>query len=205
MAIALRLGLPVCSPHACRCGTLVDAWGSHALVCKIAPGRTTRHHALNDIISRAFTAADLPIEKEPSGLISGSSKRPDGASQTPVLKGKYVAWDVTIATTLADSYLAASSIHCGSAANMIAARKVDKYRDLPSQYSFQPIAFENLGPASSSTATFLSFLGGRISMRSGEAKEEAFLWQRISLCLQRFNAILIHQSFKPPPLESDEQ
>ena len=204
VAIAFRLGLQVCNPHVFRCGSSVDAWGSHALVCKVAPGRTTRHHALNDIISRAVASADYPIDKEPSGLISGSGKRPDGATQIPMRNGKYLAWDVTVATTLAESYLAASSTLSGSAANMIAARKVDKYRDLPSRFTFQPIAFENLGPASSSTAEFLGFLGRRISLVSGEDKEEAYLWQRISLCLQRFNAILVHQSFKPPPTESDE-
>jgi len=32
IGVALRLGLPLCSPHDCRCGAPVDSWGSHAMV-----------------------------------------------------------------------------------------------------------------------------------------------------------------------------
>ena len=84
------------------------------------------------------------MTKEPSGLvISGSGKRPDGVTLIPWKNGKYVAWDVTIATTLAESYLSASSSLSGSAAEMIAARKVVKYRGLPTHYNFIPLAFES--------------------------------------------------------------
>jgi len=65
MAVAQRLGLDLCVPHVCRCGSQVDAWGIHALVCKHAPNRISRHHALNDIISRAFASAGVPAMKEP--------------------------------------------------------------------------------------------------------------------------------------------
>ena len=36
---------------------MVDNWDLHAFACKMAPSRITRHHALNDIISRAFASA----------------------------------------------------------------------------------------------------------------------------------------------------
>ena len=32
MAVALRLGLNLCVPHVCRCGSQVDAWGLHAMI-----------------------------------------------------------------------------------------------------------------------------------------------------------------------------
>ena len=54
-----------------------------------------------------------------------------------------MAWDVTIVTTLADSYLPASSALAAEAA---ATRKEAKYADLPASFSFQPIAVETLGP-----------------------------------------------------------
>ena len=60
--------------------------------------------------------------------------------------GTLIAWDVTLATTLAESYLAASSSRSGSAAELISARKEAKYHGLPSAYKFVPLAFENLGP-----------------------------------------------------------
>ena len=42
-------------------GHKVDTWGLHAFVCKVAPSRVTRHHVLNDIISRAFASAKIPV------------------------------------------------------------------------------------------------------------------------------------------------
>ena len=102
VGVALRLGLPLCCPHECSCGALVDAWGSHAFVCKKAPGRILRHQALNDIVARAFTSAEKPVRKEPAGLVSGSGKRPDGATSLPWRDRKLIAWDVTVATTLAE-------------------------------------------------------------------------------------------------------
>jgi len=39
----------------------------------------------------------------------------------------YVTWDVTVATTLADSYIQASASSVGAAAEMAASRKLAKY------------------------------------------------------------------------------
>jgi len=57
---------------------------------------------------------------------------------------------------------------------------------------FQPIAMETLGVFSFSARQFLSSLGHIISTSSGEARETYFLFQRISVLLQRFNAVLLH-------------
>ena len=63
VAVGLRLGM-VFVPHLCRCGSPVDARGLHSLVCKQAPGRSSIHHILNDLVSRAFVAAGVPVAKE---------------------------------------------------------------------------------------------------------------------------------------------
>ena len=65
VAIGLRLGLELCIPHQCYCGTQVDAFGRHAFVCKKAPGRSVRHHALNELVARAFSAAAISNSNEP--------------------------------------------------------------------------------------------------------------------------------------------
>jgi len=72
----------------------------HAFVCKMAPSRITRLHALNDIISRAFASAKIPVTKEPSGLFRSDGKRPDGLTLIPWQRGLFLTWDVTVATTL---------------------------------------------------------------------------------------------------------
>jgi len=68
-----------------------------------------RHHALNECISRAFSAAGIPVRKEPAGLVQRDMKRPDGCILIPWHGGKPVAWDVTLCTTVADSYVTAAS------------------------------------------------------------------------------------------------
>ena len=71
--------------------------GLHAFVYKMAPSRITRHHALNDIISRAFASAKIPVTKEPSGLFRSDGKRPDGLMLIPWQRGLSPTWDVTVA------------------------------------------------------------------------------------------------------------
>ena len=57
-----------------------------------------------------------------------------------------MAWDVTVASTLADSYVGASSTSSAAAAEQAANRKSTKYADLPACFQFQSIAVETLGP-----------------------------------------------------------
>jgi len=57
-------------------------------------GKIMRHQALNDLIARSFSAADIPVTKEPSGLLRSNGKRPDGLSLVPWQSGKALCWDV---------------------------------------------------------------------------------------------------------------
>ena len=83
----------------------------------------------------------------------------------------------------------------GAAAELAATNKIAKYADLPASYIFQPIALETLGPINRSAVEFLTELGRRISIASGEEREGMFLFQRLSITLQRYNAVLLHNSF----------
>jgi len=117
-----------------------------------------------------------------------------------------MAWDVTVATTLADSYLRASSATAAAAAEMAASRKEVKYSDLPASISFQPIAVETLGPINESAVDFLRELGCMISNKFQEERQTAYLFQRLSVTVQRYNAVILHDSFPPgsdlwPPME----
>jgi len=60
----------------------------------------------------------------------------------------------------------------------------------------QPIAVESLGPLNETACQFLKNLGRRISVQSGDERESAFLFQRLSVAIQRFNAIMLHNSFE---------
>jgi len=54
---------------------------------------------------------------------------------------------------------------------------------------------KNLGSFDLSTSSFLSDLDSKIRISSGEDKETSFLFQRISVLIQRFNSVLLHDSF----------
>jgi len=60
---------------------------------------------------------------------------------------------------------------------------------------FQPVAVENLGTTNASAYGFLAGLGQKISAISGDDSETCYLFQRISVLIQRFNATLLHESF----------
>ena len=195
VAVGVRLGLSLCIPHECRCGAKVDAQGLHAMVCKMAPGKHTRHRVLNDIIWRAFGTAGIPAVKEPSGLIRHDGKRPDGLTLIPWQGGKSLVWDATVVSPLAGSYVDRAATGAGAVADLATVRKLEKYSSLTSQYIVQPVAVENLGVVSSSALQFLSELGRRMSVATDNPQETLFLFQRISVSIQRFNSVLLHESF----------
>ena len=58
----------------------------------------------------------------------------------------------------------------------------------------KPIAFETLDVFNASARHLLADLGRRISINTGEARETSYLFQRISVLVQRFNAVLWHDS-----------
>lgn len=136
----------------------MDAYGRHGFVCKKAPGRSICHHALNDLVARALSAADIPSWKEPQGLCRSDGKRPDGLTLLPWQSGKSLVWDVTVVFPLADSYVASAAREAISVAELVASKKLDKYTGLAAYYHFQPIAVEMLGPINESASHFLTVL-----------------------------------------------
>ena len=98
-------------------------------------------------------------------------------------------------STLADSYLHSTSRSAGSAAKAASVRKESKYSTLPADLIFQPIAMETHGPLNASSLNFLSEVGRRLSFVSGDSSETSFLFQRLSVIVQRFNSVLILDIF----------
>ena len=75
------------------------------MVCKKAPGKTARHHVLNDVIWRAMTSADVPASKEPSGLARQDGKRPDSLTMIPFQGGKPLVRAGKMRSTRSTRYL----------------------------------------------------------------------------------------------------
>jgi len=93
-----------------------------------------------------------------------------------------------------NSYISAAARDAETAAELAASRKELKYAGLDGHYVFAPIAFENLGVPSASAHQLFSDLGRRLTDISGESHETRYLFQRFSVLVQRFNAVLLHDS-----------
>ena len=118
-------------PHNCHSGSLVDTHGLHSFVCRKAPGKITRDHALNDLVVvpsllPVSTSVGIPSSKEQHSLVRSDGKWPDGLTLVPWKGGKPLAWDVTAVYTVADSYVAATAREAGAAAERVAELKIAK-------------------------------------------------------------------------------
>jgi hypothetical protein len=90
-----------------------------------------------------------------------------------------------------------SSAKAASAAEVAALRKEEKYADLTAAYLFFPLAFQTMGPINSAGQDFISKLAHRISVSNPteDPRKAIFLFQRISIALQHFNAVCFTCSF----------
>ena len=195
IGVGLRLGLPLCKPHRCVSGVEVDERGLHGLSCLRGIGRLSRHNHINDIICRALSSAAMPVMKEPTGLIPGTDLRPDGLTLIPWSSGKCLTWDVTVIDTLAPSNLNHSVHHSGSAAEAAAQLQIKKYSALTTTHHFVPFAIETLGPMCKTAIDLIFEISLRSSERSGEPRKSAFLFQKLSIAVQRGNCAALHSTF----------
>jgi hypothetical protein len=150
---------------------------------------------MNDIIWRAITRADMPAAKEPVGLIRQDGKRPDGVTLIPWARGKPMAWDVTIPDTFAESHLLETSITPGAAANQAATNKITKYAELSHTHIFFPVAIETAGAWHPTAVELIQEIGRRMTIVTEDPRETSYLFQRLSIALQRGNAVSFRNTF----------
>ena len=174
---------------------MVDARGLHGLSCRKSGPRHTRHSQVNDIIWRAVKRAQIPATKETIGLSRNDGKRLDGATLIPWKRGKPLAWDVTVPHTYAASHLAETAESAGAAANKAAANKISKYSTFTTTHHFLPISVETGGPWNPESSEFIAELGKIISQITFEPLDTQFLFQRLSISLQRGNELALRNTF----------
>ena len=111
------------------------------------------------------------------------------------INAKCIAKEIkSVICPLADSYISGAACDAEAAVELAASRKELKYAGLDGRSVFAPIAFENLGVPRASARQLLSDLGRRLTDISGESRETSYLFQRFSVLVQRFNAVLLHDS-----------
>ena len=131
--------------------------------------------------------------KSPSGCSGLTGRAPDGLTLVPWQSSiKSLCWDITVSFPLAESYVTEAAREAGAAAELAATRKEVRYAGIVGR--FKPIAVETLGVFNASTIRLLNDLGRRFSSISGDTRETSHLYQRVSVLVQRFNAVLLHDS-----------
>jgi hypothetical protein len=150
---------------------------------------------LNDIIWRAMNRARIPAVKEPVGLLRQDGKRPDGTTILPWSRGKPLAWDVTVPDTFADAHVANSAIQAGAAANHAATKKNNKYSQLSTTHIFVPVAIETAGTWHHQAVELVQEIGKRATNITGDTRETTYLFQQLSVALQKGNAVSFQNTF----------
>jgi hypothetical protein len=74
---------------------------------------------------------------------------------------------------------------------------------ISSNYIFKGLAFETLGPWCKENIDFINVIGNRLIPESGDSKSEKFLFESISLAIQRGNAASIRGIFPDSALLSE--
>ena len=146
---------------------------------------TARSNGHSDTFSSNFFPS-------PSGSLIPRVKKITIIILNPFEGGRSLTWDVTVVCSTADSCIDL-------------AIQGQKYATLQTHYDFQLIAVDTLRPIKESTTSLLHDLGRRISLVNEEEREPQLLFQRISVAIQRFNAVLLHDGFfvvRPPGLVS---
>ena len=140
--------------------------------------------------------ADIPALKEPPGLLRTDGKRPDGVMLLPWKQGKCVTWDLTMSDTLAQSYVhETSQTPAGASAEAAAERKRNEYSSLHQSYLFVPVTAEMMGAINKDGMDFLCELVRRITQSIDAHRETTFLFQRLSVLIQRYSAVTVLGTF----------
>jgi len=192
VAVGLRLGLDLCSPHECRCGSMVDAWGLHSFVCKKAPGKTIRHHSLNDLIV-AFQQLAFPSSRNPQAYLVATGNAPmDFPSFIAKRQGALLGCDSHLSVSRLVHFSCCSWCRGGNRTRCILQRsEIRGFRWLLYVCSH---CRRELGSTKrfNSPAPFGPW--PKIDWHFRESRETNYLFQRCSVLVQRFNAFFLHDS-----------
>jgi len=146
--------------------------------------------------NNAFRAAGIPVKKEKAGLVQSDGKYPDSCTFIPWRGGRPLAWDVTVCTMVAASYLTAASNTAGAVTEQAADKKCSKYTELSSTHKFQPVAVRVIR----ATEWHHGFFSGRIRPQNYrpfmQTLQTQFLFQKGSTLVQHFSTILFWETLQ---------
>src|SRR6218665_2204236 len=113
------------------------------------------------------------------------------------VRGLCLTWDVTVPDTHAMSHLAHTSINAGEAAERAAESKRTMYSTITNTHAIVAVVVETEGAWCREGLQLISELGSRIRDATHDPMETSYIFQRISVALQRENAICISGTLPP--------
>ena len=106
-------------------------------------------------------------------------------------------WDYTCVDTFANTYLKETSVRPGAAAEKAETKKLKKYEEIGKTYHMVLIATETLGAFAPEGTHLINTLGKKIQKLTGEKRSTFYLYQSLSMSIQRGNASSILGTVKP--------
>ena len=103
--------------------------------------------------------------------------------------------DVTVPDTYADSQINRTSLEAEAVAKQAASLKDTKYSDITFTHVFCLIAIDTAGSWDTQATELIEELGGRITEATDDLKETTFLFQGISITIQRGKAPSFFNTF----------
>ena len=96
---------------------------------------------------------------------------------------------------IAESHLQDTACRSGAAADKAAANKSSKYCDLAGTHLFFPVAIETAGTWNQMAVELVQEIGKRITLVTEDSRETVFLFQCLSIALQRGNTVSFLSTF----------
>ena len=205
-AMKYRLGIPIYHGDGkCpACNANSDSFGDHAIACGYQGERHSRHNIMRDEIFNTAKAAGLNPTKEERGIIDEDDSRPADVKIPMWIRGKDVAYDVTVCSPLSASYVQRSAREASHTLNTSFENKHRKHGDhcRRQNVAFFPLPVQTLGSWHPEAAVELRRIGDALAKRSpGDDKTVIrHFFQRLGIVLQRGNAhlLLSRQPSYPP-------
>ena len=113
----------------------------------------------------------------------------------PWARGKPLAWDVTVPDTYAESHIISTSAEAGTAAKRAAEIKTTKYSNITSTHIFYSISIETAGSWDVQAVKLMEEIGRRTTAATNDQNETMYLFQRISMAIQRGKHLSFFHTF----------
>ena len=166
------------------CGEEFDRLWEHAMNCGYGRGRSGRHNMVRDIIADVARSANLAGRVEVPRMIEGTQERPGDVVIQGFRMGRDSVLDVTVVNPLQQNSMEEAAHTAGVAKG----RKRRQYEGrLLGHQIFKPVAFKTLGGRWDEEAMITTILAR--NQGKEEAEVQRFTVQRISIAIQRWNAV----------------